>query len=79
MEVWDEKKIGRLLTTSAMVWFSFFISFHPTLFCRLSVVWIDSCTGSTNKPTQPNQAGKQKIGCLVSEKVGRVRDLLFLH
>lgn len=30
--------------------------------CRLSVVWIDSCIGSTNKPTQPNQAGKRKFG-----------------
>ena len=25
------------------------VFFLPTLFCRLSVVWIDSCTGRTNK------------------------------
>lgn len=69
----NKARIERLLTTSAMVWFSFFISFHPTLFCRLSVVWIDSCTGSTNKPIKPdNQKTTQSInqlsknsGCLV--------------
>ena len=52
------------------------VFFLHTLFCRLSVVWIDSCTGSTKyknertKPRQPNQPAKQKsriwiVGCLV--------------
>ena len=30
------------------------VFFLPTLFCRLSVVWIDSCTGSTIKPIKPD-------------------------
>ena len=37
----------------------------PTLFCRLSVVWIDSCTGRTIKPIKPNQPAKQKFELLV--------------
>lgn len=56
--------------------FFLFCIFLPTLFCRLSVVWIDSCTGRTkykNEKTKPDnqntnktyQTAKQKFGLLV--------------
>ena len=37
------------------------LGYHPTLFCRLSVVWIDSCKGRTIKPIKPdNQKTKNQ-------------------
>ena len=60
---------------------SFLVVWLVGLFCRLSVVWIDSCTGRTNKvdnqnTNKTNQAGKRKIGVvgfMLSEKMREVR------
>lgn len=61
---------------------SFFISFLPTLFCRLSVVWIDSCTGSTKSgrhPKIPTKPSKQKSGVWFPRKLRVVRPSPLIH
>ena len=42
------------------------VFFHPTLFCRLSVVWVDSCIGRTIKPDNPINQLSKNSGCWLS-------------
>ena len=57
-----------------IIFSSCFVFSLPTLFCRLSVVWIDSCKGRTKAGRQPIKQVRKNSGCwlsgyLVSEKM----------
>ena len=58
---------------------SFLVVWLVGLFCRLSVVWIDSCTGRTNKVDNQNtnKTNQTKIRSLVSEEIGSGAILFF--
>ena len=65
-----------------IIFSSCFVFSLPTLFCRLSVVWIDSCTGSTKSgrhPKIPTKPSKQKSGVWFPRKLRVVRPSPLIH